>query len=326
MTSTSSKTDQILSRYRPIAPKPPLEGPPTPENIQQPPFSKTHQYLLARPSRNRKRIKNGGLPSSAAKKLKSARPAFSPTRVASPAHNSQLAFSLHGFSHAHGHGHGHGFPSVSEKPMTLVTLPFLPYPSSSCVQEVSRSGGNTNMYSQFRQSSEIPREMDLLQNLHAMDSARKGNVISPRAVRPVGSSISVECIQEDLQWHPNKCVAKKPEEVEAEMEMDTLPAVVTDSSNRVRLANSAYMEMVGQPECKWLDSMANPCKRIGGKVILDLSDSGMPISDGFSCRVRIEWGSDAEKNSVSAHCDAVKLSCESKDYLFTWRFHTRETK
>ncbi|KAF5191340.1 Amino-acid acetyltransferase [Thalictrum thalictroides] len=342
--SSTSKTDQILSRYRPIAPKPVVEGPPTPENTQQCPFSK---YLLTRPSRNRKRGRSSCLPSKRAKTNHSA--AFSsPCGVASLAKNTQLGLSLQGY--------GHGFPSqfpipnlelgsCLEKPVNLVTLPFLPYPSSS-VPEVPKSVPDMhgiNMYSQFQDmldlnsKSAIPQEMDLLQNLHPSDSATltcgNGNVIAPQAVRPVGSNISVKCILEDPSSNSAPCVLKKPKEVEADIELDTLPTVVSDSSNRVRLANSAYMEMVGQPECLWLNSMANidgqerssVCKRIGGKVMLDLVDSRMPVfSDSFKCRARIEWGSNEEKSSINVHCDVVKLSCESKNYFFTWRFHTKE--
>ncbi|PIA29372.1 hypothetical protein AQUCO_06000028v1 [Aquilegia coerulea] len=344
--STSSKTDQILSRYRPIAPKPVVEGPPTPENTQQSPFSK---YLLTRPSRNRKRGKSGCLPSKRARTTQSA--AFStPCGVASLAKNTQLGLSLQGY--------GHGFPSQLpipsfdlssslEKPVNLVTLPFLPYPSSS-VPEVPKTVPQMhgiNMYSQLQDvpdlnsNSAIPQEMDLLLNLHPSNSATlncgNGKVITPQAVRPVGSSITVECIQEDHNSNSASSVLKTPKDVEAEIELDALPAVVSDSRNRVRLANSAYMEMVGQPECLWLNSMANfdgqarssACKRIGGKVMLDLADSQIPVfPDAFKCKARIEWGSNEEKSSINVHCDVVKLSCESKNHLFTWRFHTKECK
>ena len=66
----------------------------------------------------------------------------------------------------------------------------------------------------------------------------------------------------------------------------------------------------------------NSCKRIYGEVMLHLSDSKVPIkSNGFSCWERIEWGSEGKKSSIKAFCDVLRLSCQSKDYLFTWRFH-----
>ncbi|CAN6816646.1 unnamed protein product [Brassica oleracea] len=58
--------------------------------------------------------------------------------------------------------------------------------------------------------------------------------------------------------------------------------------------------MMGQPECSWLDSMVK-VKRMCGEVI--------------------EWGRDGKEELVHAFCDVMKRECDSKDYVFTWRFH-----
>ncbi|MBA0808214.1 hypothetical protein Gohar_023971 [Gossypium harknessii] len=153
----------------------------------------------------------------------------------------------------------------------------------------------------------------------------------PQPIRPVGSIIYVGCIKENPILTPQMQVLKKREEVEELVESDALPAVISDSNNKVRLANSAYKEMVGQPECPWLDSvvtgegraLGNSCKRICGEVVLHLSESDSRLtvkSKGFSCWARIEWGSEGKKRSVKAFCEVIKLSCRSKDYLFTWKF------
>lgn len=131
-------------------------------------------------------------------------------------------------------------------------------------------------------------------------------------------------------------VRRKPEEVEEEVESEELPAVISDSNNKVRLVNSAYKEMVGQPECSWLELMmmgtgagdkgSSSCRRrISGEVVLRFSSGEeVPVSlDAFSCWVKIEWGSNPKKSSVKAFCEVNKLSCDSKDYLYTWRFHIR---
>ncbi|GJR67788.1 hypothetical protein Tco_0013853 [Tanacetum coccineum] len=106
-----------------------------------------------------------------------------------------------------------------------------------------------------------------------------------------------------------------------------LPGFVSDSKNNVRLVNSAYKEMVGQPECSWLDSMV-ACKTICGQVVLSFSDQDSMVSSssGFSCWATIEWVgvNNGNKNSVNAFGEAMRISCESKDYKFAWRFHTRE--
>ncbi|KAL0432587.1 UNVERIFIED_CONTAM: hypothetical protein Slati_2593000 [Sesamum latifolium] len=158
----------------------------------------------------------------------------------------------------------------------------------------------------------------------------KPSVISPRPVRPVGSIIIVSNIAED----PGRQITApkaRAEEVEAAVEAEEIPAIVSDSNNKVRITNSAYKEMVGQPECGWLDCAATKsgggaCKRIGGEVLLRFGDSEhqIPSTGGFSCRVKIEWESKGKKNSVNACCEGVKLGCQAKDYQFLWRFRAME--
>ena len=250
---------------------------------------------------------------------------------------------------------------------SLVTLPLLPCSPSSaspmcppppkfdltnnnpCKEATIDLNLNTNI---------IPEEKDLLQQLQrpattpssttTTTTAKNDNnnvIIVPQPIRPVGSCISVGCISEDPTLTTTSSMAqaqplKRKEEVEEEVESEALPAVISDSNNRVRMANSAYKELVGQPECPWLESMvtslqcgSSSCrrlrsKRISGEVTLQLCDSiGIPVSsNGFSCWVRIEWQSSEDqrkKNCVNAFCDVIKLCCESRDYLFSWRFHTR---
>ncbi|XP_077233462.1 uncharacterized protein LOC143875744 [Tasmannia lanceolata] len=335
---SSSKTDEIMSRYRPIAPKPQfliqnpvLENSPPSENQHQSPFSK--------PVRSRKRNKACNS-STTHKKTKS----NLSTDGAGIAHNTQLSLPLQNF--------GHGFPGFSlpnpgffDNPPRkncgdLVTLPLLPfacqvppinYPDMESMGLFTHMEGNLL---DLNCRPEIPEEKDLLQKLHVpfsgLNDSACGKLVMPQPLRPVGSSISVGCISEGNKSSSKAPVSKKPEEVEEEVESEALPSVISDSKNQVRLANSAYKEMVGQPECLWLDSMVTKdgelmaaSKRISGEVMLDLSDSTVPISsNGFSCRVKIEWASNGQKIFIIAPCDVIRLSCESKDYLYSWRFHT----
>uniref|UniRef100_A0A0D3GSW8 DUF7950 domain-containing protein n=1 Tax=Oryza barthii TaxID=65489 RepID=A0A0D3GSW8_9ORYZ len=156
-------------------------------------------------------------------------------------------------------------------------------------------------------------------------------VISPRAVRPVGSTIHVESVHIDVGRTAAAAAAAAPktaEEVEAELESDSLPAVVSDSSNRVRLVNDAYKRMVGQPECPWLDAVATAAsRRISGEVALVVSEpaaaaaAALPETcKGFSCSAKIAWERDGKWSSVHAPCDVTRLQCESRDYVFAWRF------
>lgn len=311
--SSTSKTDEILSRYRPIAPRPELPIDPSAYRRS------TWAHLQARTTRTRRRTRTSISPAN----LKRGRTLLVGLSTASPA----KTLSLHGFSH--------GLPQLSvpvtvpgpsplngslESPLAaapnLVTLPLIP-----CLPGEGEKAIDLNTVTR------VPEEKDLLKQLQGSTTTR---VIAPQPVRPIGSTIKVGCINMGtvLGLHPVQEDVKRPEEVEEEVESEPLPAVVSDSNNKVRLANSAYKEMVGQPECPWLDSMEPRlrCKRISGEIMLHLLDPWVPGStlNGFSCWVRIEWGSNEKKSSVNAFCDVMRLSCESKDYVFTWRFHTRK--
>ncbi|BAT82581.1 hypothetical protein LR48_Vigan07g264100 [Vigna angularis] len=239
----------------------------------------------------------------------------------------------------HGHpNHGHAVGVLNRNMQTntvispsLVTLPLLPCspggpaPKLDSITTTMKpcGGGVIDLNTKLS----VPEERDLLQQLQKPVS---NNVIQPLPVRPIGSSITVVCIGEDTALPSVPRTPKGSRQVEKEVESEALPVVISDSKHRVRMANSAYKEMVGQPRCPWLESMVNvgagnlPCKRISGDVALHLCDSNFPTSaNGFSCWVRIEWESELKKCSVNAFCDVMKLACESRDYLFTWRFHTR---
>ncbi|KAI5655179.1 hypothetical protein M9H77_32366 [Catharanthus roseus] len=352
--TSTARTAEIMARYRPIAPRPETPGAganggtsgdnspnPIPENIRNSPYlMNVWPHLQARPTRTRKRGRTALAPPTF-KRTRTCLQGLSPPYqvTASPA----KTLALQGFAHD-----PDGLPKLAFVPNlvplkcgldtpvatpsnTVSTLPFLPNPN----HHIQVGTNNPPMESckgiDLNRAIEIPEELDFLPQLQG---PTKSAVISPQAIRPVGSTISVGRISEDpCGRNAAKQVVKKPEEVEKEVESETLPAVVSDSNNKVRLTNSAYNEMIGQPECCWLDCMpcggsgGVACKRIGGEVVLNFKDSGgrVPLSsNGFTCWVRIEWGKDGKKNVVNAFCDTIRLACESKDYLFEWRFHIRE--
>ncbi|KAE8725765.1 NADH-ubiquinone oxidoreductase-related-like protein [Hibiscus syriacus] len=311
--STTAKTAEIMSRYRPIAPKPEMPANSVDKNSalsqkmnQSPNLRNLWPQLQSRPTRSRKRGRATLSPTT----LKRARTHI--LGLPSP------TLSLQGFSHEI------EIPQFSSTPSTsLVTLPLLP----CCMEHFGRE-----KVTDLNEVAEIPEEKDFLK---LFQSPPIRSLIAPQPIRPVGSSIFVGCINEEPRMNPPPMqVPKKPEEIEDDIEAEALPALISDSNNKVRLANSSYKELLGQPECPWLDSMvkgterrsiSNSSNRICGEVTLNLSDSRVPInSKGFSCWVRIEWGNEGNNNkgSITSFCDVVKLSCQSKDYLFTWRFHT----
>ncbi|KAK8572457.1 hypothetical protein V6N12_028510 [Hibiscus sabdariffa] len=324
-----------MSRYRPIAPKPEVpanaidESSAMSQKIRQSPYLRNlWPQLQARPSRTRKRGR-AALSPPTLKRAKTQVLGLSPPLTSSPAKN----LSLQCFSHGTQFSGLNNFVSVgaggleleisSTPPPSLVTLPLLPCaPSVPIVSSAGEAEIDLNSV------AEIPEEKDLLKQLQCAPFS--SSVIAPQPIRPIGSSISVGCITENPNLTSAMQVPKKPEEVEEEVESEALPAVVSDSNNKVRLANSAYSEMVGQAECPWLDSVVKGGgKRICGEVRLGLSDSRVALpheSKGFSCWVRIEWASAGKKKSIKAFCDVIRLSCQSRDYLFTWRFHTNNNK
>lgn len=351
--ASTAKTAEIMSRYRPIAPKPETvsvansaaESPTSmsPKIRQSPYLRNLWPQLQARPTRTRKRGRTAVSP-PAIKRPKTAAAAFAaiPSPCALPPTKS---LSLQVFTHSLPHIPLAGLmerppvalaasalaaAAAASSPRSLVTLPLLPCsPELNCMNTVRGEEAAARDLNVNSAVEMIPEEKDLLRQLQGPSSGC-GNVISPRPVRPVGSTISVGCIIEDRRpdW-PAPRVRQKPEQVEEEVESEALPAVISDSNNRVRVVNSAYKEMVGQPECPWLEAMANlgaGGRRIGGEVAIQMCDeeAKVPVwADGFSCWARIEWvGSGGKKSSVKAFCDAIRLRCESKDYLFTWRFHT----
>lgn len=160
-------------------------------------------------------------------------------------------------------------------------------------------------------------------------------VIAPRPARPVRTTI---CVDASSVTGANS--VKLPacrmtaEQLEAEIERDALPAVISGPGDRVLRANDAYKALVGQPVCPWLDSLpddsAGASRRINGEVVLDVrrftSTETIRSSAGgtFSCKSRISWERNGTLTSVAAPCDVMRFDCGSGDYCFVWRFDTTE--
>lgn len=295
--SNTAKTAEIMSRYRPIAPKPEIpensvnESSSMSQKIRQSPYLRNlWPQLQARPTRTRKRGRSALSPPT----LKRPRTHIFGLTAPSPLASQAKTLSLQGFTHGMIPQLSVSVPNLAATVVTsgrglenptsgLVTLPLLPCsPAVAKTHELSCSGGGEKEIDLNRVVVEAPEEKDLVLQLQGPSSP---SVIAPQPVRPVGSRISVGCINEDASITPPVQVPKRPEEVEEEVESESLPAVISDSNNKVRLANSAYKEMVGQPECPWLDSMvtaegktgAHSCKRICGEVMLHLSESRVPV-------------------------------------------------
>ncbi|KAG9143667.1 hypothetical protein Leryth_017163 [Lithospermum erythrorhizon] len=359
--TTTAKTAEIMARYRPIAPKP--ESNPNnsandsnqlPQNIRKSAYLRNvWPHLQARPTRTRKRGRTGFAPcpgtTSSTKRTRTATEAIQ-GGILSP---SPKTLTFQGFS-----THNNALPQLScirnlvplkcslETPIStsssLVTLPLLPCTASLSLisitqqklSQVPSSDGSEKgkMGIDLNKVADVPEELDFMQQLQVAEKPSppptSPGVITPRAVRPVCSTIIINCITKESMHEEGvvKQLLKKPDEVEKEVEAQDSPVIISDSNNKVRLENSAYKELVGQPECSWLDftPSCGSRRRIGGEVLVQFLEEAKiqnSSSNGFACKAKIEWESNGKKNSVGAFCEVTKLACSNKDYVSKWMFH-----
>ncbi|TVU21230.1 hypothetical protein EJB05_30855, partial [Eragrostis curvula] len=171
----------------------------------------------------------------------------------------------------------------------------------------------------------VPMEHNLLSKL------KVPTVITPRPARPLRTTICIDSsnIVGDKSATVKVVESKKTmQEVEAEVEHDARPAIVSDCHNRVLLVNDAYKAMVGQPVCMWLDALpgTGPSRRINGEVVLNVQRfcSASQLSNvggAFPCTARISWERDGAMASLTVPCAVECLTGNSSDnYHSIWRF------
>lgn len=154
--------------------------------------------------------------------------------------------------------------------------------------------------------------------------------VRPTPLRPITSHIRIIGNIIEILKPMRTLVTMKPEDVEERIEMDDFPAIISNQKNRARLMNSAYKEMVKQPECVWFDTMGIRqgrrlrSRRINGVVTLGLPENVSLPQNGFSCSVNIEWQNNGKKFIGNVPCEVLKLCCESMNYSFVWRFHINQ--
>ncbi|KAL1209403.1 hypothetical protein V5N11_020725 [Cardamine amara subsp. amara] len=325
--TTTLKTAEILSKYRPIAPRPgngANDDDPSSSmsrKISQSPYLRNlWPQLQARPTRTRKRGRGAMGPTSSLALKRPKSYVSSPQRVIG---HPIKTLSFQGFTHGLPNLAQVGFALENGGSSTLVTLPLLQCspPPSKCMELDIKGKGVIDL----NKTADVIQERDFLKLLQGpipTTTTTTSKVISPQPIRPVCSRINVACIYP--LTYPSQIIKKSPKEVEEEVESEDLPSLISDSNNRVRLVNSAYKEMLGQPECSWLESIVKG-KRICGDVMIHFCEPKTPVmigNNGFSCWVRIEWGKDGKEEFMHAFCDVMKLACDSKDYVFKWRVYT----
>ncbi|XP_068667463.1 uncharacterized protein [Aristolochia californica] len=119
--------------------------------------------------------------------------------------------------------------------------------------------------------------------------------VAAQPVRPLWSCVTVACVTDTYldAWDLGSGDDGKRRRLEA----DTCPVFMTDAWNCVRWVNDAYKRMVGQTG--------------GAGVILALATKEkLPEATvlAFSCRVRVEYTCQKEKNSLTAPCDVWRMA------------------
>lgn len=159
----------------------------------------------------------------------------------------------------------------------------------------------------------------------------QAKVIAPQAVRPVGSTITLQTV---VRSDPHVAAQTESfESVQERLERGDMPSMITDSRDRVRWVNSAYKRMVGQPKCSWLASTVNngcggdeesPAQvRLAGDVSLICDGAQLPAEAGaFQCWVRIQWSHQGEHSAMSVPAGVVRLDdgTPGGSSLYAWAF------
>ncbi|KAF3665124.1 putative transcription factor GTE10-like [Capsicum annuum] len=298
-----SKVDRIMLRYRPIAPKPAAGG--SVSGATTPP-----QKTEVTPSTGRwkrryvKDHNKNGNSSSSNKKSNSGTSTGRKRKAASPEENESSGKTVSGGE-------------------TVVTLPLLSEsperkedsPTDHLVKKNEKNapiwlsfGGNQGRVSNNNNNNDINGQLQLLQGYGGGVGMDRSRVMFPQPVRVVGSWVKVESVTD--AWVEVYGLGRTDEEKFVNLGQDTCPGFISDGLNRVRWANKAYKDLVGD---------GGPA----GEVVVWLvmkEDVPLPESKttaAFTCKVRVvRCGK--EKNSLILPCDVWRMDGGG----FAWRLDT----
>jgi hypothetical protein len=169
----------------------------------------------------------------------------------------------------------------------------------------------------------VPAERD-----QSILQPRNKDIITPRTTCPLHTTIYID--SSSIAGPRSAAVAmsrKMVREVEAMVEDDMCPAIVSDACDHVLLVNDAYKAMVGQPVCVWLDTLpgTSVSRQINGDVVLNVQafSPGSPLpndSSAFPCTARISWKLDDTIAYLTVPCTVERLISNSNNYHNIGRF------
>ncbi|KAK4362589.1 hypothetical protein RND71_017830 [Anisodus tanguticus] len=276
-----SKVDRIMLRFRPIAPKPAIGG--SFSGATTPPQKSEVPVRTGRWKRRYVKDNNKNTSTSSSNKRSS-------SGSRSPNGRKRKA------------------PSPEENESTVVTLPLLSESSerkdsprdNSVDVVVKKQERNAPIWLNFGNQGNNNNDINGQQGY--------GGMMFPQPVRVVGSWIKVESMTD--AWVEGYGLGSTDEEKLINLELDTCPGFVSDGLNRVRWANKAYKEMVGDGG--------------GGEVVVWLvmkDDIRLPenkTTAAFMCRVRVVRCV-KEKNSLILPCDVWRMDGGG----YAWRLDTK---
>lgn len=132
-------------------------------------------------------------------------------------------------------------------------------------------------------------------------------VMAPRAVRVVGSCVTVERVTG--AWVDGETLGMTDEERRRNLEMDTCPGFVSDTWNRVSWTNGAYRRMVGEEE--------GGGSVVAVWVVMKEQEMAAWTHVAFTCRVRVQYtcGKGKERSTLTLPADVWRMDAGG----YAWR-------
>lgn len=286
-----SKMNRIMLRFRPIAPKPVLNGKDSVSSTAESSdvYVKTGRGKRRYARNNSNTDSNNG---SGTKRSNTRRKKKSPS--SSSEDNDKTVVSSGSFSR--GDAVAVTLPLLPETPEEMSSLAIKgssPISGSGGDRKVDRKG-SLPMWLSFGKEDKVRQE----------DEQRRSVYVPVSTV--VGTWVRVEeCIAE--VWLDLFCLGRTDEEKLINLEKDTCPGFLSDGFNRVQWTNKAYRDMTAAQ---------------GGEGVVWLvikEGTKLPVrSPAFTCSVRLVT-SGKEKNSLILPCDVWRLDCGG----LAWRLDTK---
>ncbi|KAJ7563932.1 hypothetical protein O6H91_03G130900 [Diphasiastrum complanatum] len=175
----------------------------------------------------------------------------------------------------------------------------------------------------FQKPSPNPEEELPVEDMDASDC----RPIVPHPVRPVGSTICLECITEVNRLFP---LPKTLDIAKEQMDQAALPCLISDGSNCVLWVNAAYKNMVGQQQQPPQNSVGfgvpehlnGSSKQLAKDVSLVFLNDQPPVdAASFSGRARLHWFNVGDSWSITVPCHVKKMDDKENGSLLLWSFH-----